>query len=734
MKKLLIVFFFFPLLTFGQIDTLFWFAAPEVTSGHGDRPIYLRMTSYSTTSIVTVMQPARGDTLAIDTIPADNTISIDLTAYIDSLENTVPDAIDDKGLLVHATSPITAYYEVLGTSPTYGIVNSDLYVLKGKNGLGTDFYCPFQTHWVNQSLFPAARASFVIVATEDNTTIEITPTENLQNNNKNITYTITLDRGETYMEWARSTSPLLRPSGTHITADKAIAVTISDDSILQGSSYDLAGDQLVPVDFVGQNYIAVRTSSVNTDRVFITATQDNTQIFINGNTSPIATIDAGKTYKRQLQSPAEYIQMTAPAYVFHISGYTDELGGALLPSVGECTGSSKVGFTRDNAEPFNLNILVEAGAEDGFILNGTDTLIDASDFFIVPGTNGFWLAASISFTTTEIPPLSANLIENDSADFHLGLFNGSPSPGFRYGYFSEFAQPVELGQDRFLCVGDSIVLNAGGGKESYSWNTGDTTQAITVNSDGKYVVTTQRGLCSTTDSVHVSYYPEVLDNLISETDTTVCSNIPYEIVALEGFEAYLWNDSTTNEILDPDTSGIYTLVVTDENGCKGDDTVNVTINQAPFTDIMHESDKDIFCTDSVITLDAGAGFVSYLWNTGEMTQMITTNQLPRYWVEVTDANNCTYRDYVDYDCSTYIWPPNMFTPNGDGYNEVFKVNNLHPGTWSLEVYNRFGGQVFYAKEYANNFDGEGLSDGVYYYHMKHYKGKGERKGWIYIVK
>ena len=68
-------------------------------------------------------------------------------------------------------------------------------------------------------------------------------------------------------------------------------------------------------------------------------------------------------------------------------------------------------------------------------------------------------------------------------------------------------------------------------------------------------------------------------------------------------------------------------------------------------------------------------------------------------------------------------PPNLFTPNGDTYNDVFEVNNVLSFTESeLVVFNIYGQQVYNATPYLNDWDGTlggnggaKLPDGTYFY-------------------
>jgi gliding motility-associated-like protein len=84
--------------------------------------------------------------------------------------------------------------------------------------------------------------------------------------------------------------------------------------------------------------------------------------------------------------------------------------------------------------------------------------------------------------------------------------------------------------------------------------------------------------------------------------------------------------------------------------------------------------------------------------------------------------------------------PNVFTPNGDGLNEYFKIGGLESYTApELYVYNRWGSQVYASTDYHNDWDGNGgkLNEGTYYYVLKVKTSSDEEKlykGWVQILK
>lgn len=528
-----------------QKGQTFWFAAPEVTeSGNHDRPIWLRVITYSSPATVTITQPAGGGMPAQTmNIAANQTQSLDLSAYINNIETGIisannhnDNAVENKGLYISATADISVYYEVTGMDvnnpdPAWRtqIWNSDIFVLKGDNALGTKFYTPFQDKLKN---WFDGWAGIHIVATEDNTKVTITPTKNMVGRLAGFPFTITLNKGQTYSNRAVSQEGIDHPGGTLITSDKPIAVTVKDDSMGQINSADLGGDQLVPVSVTGTDYIVIK-GEVNTeggnpdygDRAIICATENGTTVTINGVLQP-GTLSAGQQLNYKVTQLSEYIVTSKPVYVFHISGFGNELGGALLPPI-KCTGSKQVSFTRDTDEPFYLLLLVKTADKGNFTLNGNSTLITSGAFSTVPNTPvaGEWSQAKISFNTTQIPS-NTTITVNNSGFFHVGIINGqSTQAGARYGYFSDYGtSSLSLGSDVTICQGDSNTFDVGPGVSDIFWNgVSSTSQTYTASVAGKYWVQGELSGCVGVDTVNLFIDPVSEGGLAIANDSPVCS-------------------------------------------------------------------------------------------------------------------------------------------------------------------------------------------------------------------
>ncbi len=616
---------------YAQVDTEFWFAPPEVSSGHGDTPIYVRVSTLDEPATITVTQPARNNaTLASATVPANSTHTFYLSHLVDYLETRIPATVMTTGLRVVSSAPVTAYYEVGATW------NTDIFALKGRNALGNRFVIPGQNFYDNGSYSPAPSGSFDIVATQNNTVVKVRPTRTLTGHAGDTVITIKLNKGQTYSLRKATFLAAGNPIGSVVESNKPIAITLKDDSVINGGCRDLIGDQLVPTEVAGVEYVVIRGFLQSQEYFFTTATEDDTELFVSGESEPVATLNAGQVYRHPVTQAAVYVRADKPVYLLHVTGFGCEMGMAVLPSI-NCRGSDQIGFTRTTSEFFGLNILVRKEGIDHFSLNGSGALVPASAFSPVEGTADVWYAAQLSFDLGQVAVQQPAVITNDVESFQIGIINGDAATSCRYGYFSAFST-LFIGDDIAICDGESVVLSAGQDKESYLWNTGETSAEVSVSGAGDYWVRVERGNCVLYDTVKVEVETPHLD---LGPDVEICPGEKSRVDGLENF-SWDWSDGSTGRYLETDVAGNYSVVVHDYTGCVASDNVNVSFKTVPTVDLGDDVVKCPYDTARFALAIPGA---SFMWSGGQSSSSISVLHDGEYAVEVV-YNGCVTRDTV----------------------------------------------------------------------------------------
>ncbi len=170
------------------------------------------------------------------------------------------------------------------------------------------------------------------------------------------------------------------------------------------------------------------------------------------------------------------------------------------------------------------------------------------------------------------------------------------------------------------------------------------------------------------------------------------------------------------------TAGTYTInsVVSDINGCLGSATWTVTVWPKPVADFNHAPIKPIINIDAdVIFTDAswGAPIVSWNWyfmNTAQYTSVLQNpvfayTEPGAYVVALIVKSDKGCLDtllrplVVGEDYGLYV--PNAFTPNNDGFNDVFQPKGFGIVKYELNIFDRWGEKVYSTKEFTESWNG-----------------------------
>ena len=106
-------------------------------------------------------------------------------------------------------------------------------------------------------------------------------------------------------------------------------------------------------------------------------------------------------------------------------------------------------------------------------------------------------------------------------------------------------------------------------------------------------------------------------------------------------------------------------------------------------------------------------------------------------IETTNGNLLSRSNWFEFDIIKLdVVPPNVITPNGDGINDSFSIENmeLYPNS-RLTIYNRWGKKIYETGHYRNDWKGENVPEGIYYYTLKIADSKSsEMAGMVCIIR
>ncbi|MEO6819462.1 MAG: gliding motility-associated C-terminal domain-containing protein, partial [Ginsengibacter sp.] len=205
---------------------------------------------------------------------------------------------------------------------------------------------------------------------------------------------------------------------------------------------------------------------------------------------------------------------------------------------------------------------------------------------------------------------------------------------------------INLGPDTVICQNNMMVLNAGNTFQKYTWQDGSTNPTFNVTAPGKYFVTAS-DLCGNTFSDTINITAAVFPFSIG-ADTTRCNNDTLKLMATSGFNNYKWFNnynisSGSGQIVKvyPTVDTSYYATAEKWPGCVVRDTIHISVRKSP--SIFLGVDTSL-CVGQSLTMDAGNGFVKYLWNDGSTNQELKVNQTGTYFIKATAANSCSSYD------------------------------------------------------------------------------------------
>ncbi len=297
---------------------------------------------------------------------------------------------------------------------------------------------------------------------------------------------------------------------------------------------------------------------------------------------------------------------------------------------------------------------------------------------------------------------------------------------------------VSIGEDTLFCVdvNYTLVPQPPGNFTTYLWQNGSTAPDYLVTESGTYHVTVYTvNNCTLSDTVTVSVDPSP-ELTLTALDTALCAGSRIRLLAnytTEGLDSLTW---TFGDGV-PFTAGDTVTYLYDEAGTflvqiKGyyrvcpDDSAVLDLTIYPYP-VLNIGEDTAICPggEPVLIADARNGVTpgaAWLWSTGETGSSIYITEPGNYHATVT-ISGCSTTDSILARKSCYIDIPNVFTPNGDGYNDYFFPRSLLSRaltSFRMQIFNRWGQLLFETTKpdgrgWDGRFNDELQPQGVYVY-------------------
>ena len=516
------------------------------------------------------------------------------------------------------------------------------------------------------STFSSYQSQFVVVGVQDNTSIQITPSANVQGGvNAGVPFVINLNQGQVY--FVRSIGDL---TGTLVKAvdegncnDFAVFSGNKCANVPLSCTYcDHLFEQMIPVKAWGKEYITAPLMTRNGDQFRILASENGTNVSINGGANIV--LNASQFHEFYHQQSC-YIVSDKPIAVAHYSRGTscdgvtsDPFMIMLSPIEQTLTYIVFQAFNTPVINNFYTNVITKTAHTNQVLLDGATipgwTTVPSNPQYsyvrrnIAQGTHvlqspegilafvyGFGNADSYGYTAgANIQPLDVTydiIIGNDSVAFDVFMDSINCEQTVNgVGFYTDGENITDVSFN----LGDGTIVEGNSVFHYYQ-------------NSGTYTVTmyfTRIGSCapdSLSMQVHVT---SELPPFSFINDTVICNGSPFTIYPGASGVNYLWHNGSTNSYMNVNTTGTYAVTISDNFGCSATASADVEFVNFSLTTTIN----NISCSgmnDGSLTVNPNGGIppYSYSWNTSPplYTQTISNLGEGSYYVTVIEGHGCT---------------------------------------------------------------------------------------------
>lgn len=240
------------------------------------------------------------------------------------------------------------------------------------------------------------------------------------------------------------------------------------------------------------------------------------------------------------------------------------------------------------------------------------------------------------------------------------------------------------------------------------------------------------------DSVLINYTSTPSANFIL-TDSIICQNIkPIKLNPIDTI-GFFYGSNVFNQLFTPKDTGLFKITYqTTLNFCTNEFSKQINVKAQPIANFSY--------SPTIITVGNAVSFTQncvngkeYIWQFGNNNSHLENPQFifeeeGFYVIKLKAINNeCfdTTSKEIKVGSNNNIYIPNAFTPNGNGYNEEFKIIYLNSKSATINIYNKWGNLIYASnditKGWDGNFEGSPCPVEVYYYLINYINSNNELK-------
>ncbi len=298
--------------------------------------------------------------------------------------------------------------------------------------------------------------------------------------------------------------------------------------------------------------------------------------------------------------------------------------------------------------------------------------------------------------------------------------------------------PIILGDDT-ICQGDSLLLVLQiTGAIQITWNIGSGNDSITVHPEQDtwyYASVKNMSGCIETDSMKVFVRKQPSIEIMNPEN--LCDNEKLIVTAISDEPVtYVWSNGSTDASLQFEANSIpnsLSVTVTNSAGCVNSST------KSPLIQNIYPSPTAAFDTlkrgniHNLIEFvnHSSADVTKYTWRFGDGATLNDKDPHHTFLnigifettLLVENAFGCKDSASLNVNIIEFIFIPNIFTPNVDGFNDYFYIPLVGFTEFEIVIYNRWGTKVFETTDPGFVWDGTTLNgavapDGTYYFLLK----------------